>query len=130
MRKPEVCCEAITESGELCRMPRLKDSAYCFTHDPRRRAERIEARRRGGRRTARVREQSSSSEAAPLETVDDVRRLLSLAAGDVRAMPPSIARARTAAYVAGAALKLLELSTMEQRIRELEQRLSEREGWR
>lgn len=124
MEKPKAHCEAVTASGEPCRMPRLHGEAYCWAHSPQRERERAEARKRGGLARA-----AAGAEPVPLETVADVQALLALAAGDVAALPPSIARARTVAYIAGTALKMLELSAIEARIAHLEQRLSS-EGWR
>lgn len=125
----DVACEAVNERREPCGMPRQKDSPFCYIHDPARKAERAAARRRGGLTTARTRHEAES-EPFPIYETADVQNLLAIAAGDIVAQPPSIARARAAAYVSGVALKLIELTEVEQRIAAVERALGERDGWR
>ena len=55
-----------------------------------------------------------------LESVADIRRLLEIAALDVLGLENSIARARTLAYLAVAATKLLEVGELEARVAQLE----------
>ena len=57
---------------------------------------------------------------AGLGSVEDIRRLLEVAALDLLGLQNSIARARTLAYLAMTAIKLLEAGELEERLNTLE----------
>ncbi len=57
---------------------------------------------------------------AGLGSVEDIRRLLEVAALDLLGLENSIARARTLAYLAMTAIKLLEAGELEERLNTLE----------
>ena len=63
---------------------------------------------------------SGAYDFAGLETVADIRRLLEVAALDTLGLENSIARARALTYLATAAIKLLEVGELEQRLASLE----------
>ena len=89
-------------------------------HDPAHAAEVAEARRLGGLRRRRELTVQGAYEFNGLESVADIRRLLEIAALDVLGLENSIARARTLAYLAVAATKLLEVGELEHRVAALE----------
>ncbi len=79
-----------------------------------------EARRLGGLRRRREVAVSGAYEFAGLQTVADIRRILEIGVLDTLGLENSIARARTLAYLAMTAIKLLEAGEMEQRLAALE----------
>ena len=63
---------------------------------------------------------SGAYEFAVLETVADIRHILEIGVLDTLGLENSIARARTLAYLAMTAIKLLEVGELEQRLAGLE----------
>ena len=63
---------------------------------------------------------SGAYEFAGLQTVADIRRILEIGVLDTLGLENSIARARTLAYLAMTAIKLLEVGELEQRLAALE----------
>ena len=120
-------CKAAKENGESCRAAPLQNSDYCAMHDPAHADEMAEARRLGGLRRRKEKAVSGAYDIEGLENVQQVRRLLEIAALDTLSLENSIARSRTLAYLAQVALKALEAGEMEERLRALEQALKPRE---
>jgi hypothetical protein len=110
-------------------------------HDPEHAEEVQEARRLGGLRRRKEKITSGAYEFEGLGSVNQVRRLLEIAALDALGLENSIARSRTLAYLAQVSVKLLEVGELEDRVRAIESvlhpRLDERaaqekdrRGWR
>ena len=74
----------------------------------------------GGLRRRREVAVSGAYEFAGLESVADIRRILEIAVLDTLGLENSIAKARTLAYLAMTAIKLLEVGEFEQRLASLE----------
>jgi hypothetical protein len=134
-------CKARSENGDPCRQAALRESDFCFWHSPDHAEEAAEARRLGGLRRRKEKVTSGAFEFEGLGTVDQVRRLLEIAALDALGLENSIARSRTLAYLAQVSVKLLEVGELEDRVRAIESvlhpRLEERaaqekdrRGWR
>jgi hypothetical protein len=134
-------CKALKEDGGRCQSPPLLDGDFCLMHDPEHAEEVQEARRLGGLRRRKEKITSGAYEFEGLGSVNQVRRLLEIAALDALGLENSIARSRTLAYLAQVSVKLLEVGELEERVRELESvlfpRLDERaaqeknrRGWR
>ena len=115
-----VGCAGTKENGQPCRAPKLRDSDYCLMHSPEHAEEMAEARRLGGLRRRREVAVSGAYEFAGLESVADIRRILEIAVLDTLGLENSIARARTLAYLAMTAIKLLETGELEDRVAHLE----------
>ena len=92
-------------------------------HSPENAEEMAEARRLGGLRRRREVAVSGAYEFAGLESVADIRRILEVAVLDTLGLENSIARARTLAYLAMTAIKLLETGELEERLVYLENAL-------
>ena len=112
-------CVSVTSSGAPCGMARMRDSQLCWNHDPRVGRQRAEARRRGGRHRRR------SSKGAPLPPVElsdvrAIRHVLETAVGETMTLEPSLARARTLAYLVSVALRVIEVGEIEYRLTALE----------
>lgn len=113
-------CKARTEGGEPCRQAPLRDGEHCFWHDPEHADQAAEARRLGGLRRRKEVAVSGAYDFEGLATVEQIRRLLEIAALDTLGMENSIARVRTLAYLAQVALKLLEVGEFQERLAALE----------
>ncbi len=113
-------CSGLKKNGQPCRAPKLRDSQFCLMHSPEHAEEMAEARRLGGLRRRREVAVAGAYDFAGLGSVEDIRRLLEVAALDLLGLENSIARARTLAYLAMTAIKLLEAGELEERLNTLE----------
>lgn len=104
----------------MCQAAPLKDGDRCFWHSPEYAEDVAEARRLGGLRRRREVAVSGAYEFAGLESVTDIRRILEVAVLDTLGLENSIAWARTLAYLAMTAIKLLETGELEERLAHLE----------
>ena len=114
-------CRTIKANGEQCRAAPLRDSEYCFMHDPRLARERAEARRLGGLRRRREKATSEVYDWAGLGEVAEIQRILQVAVVDTLGLDNSPARSRTLGYLASLSLKALEVGELEQRVTALEE---------
>ena len=115
-----VGCAGKKENGQPCRSPKLKDGDYCLMHSPEHAEDVAEARRLGGLRRRREVAVSGAYDFVGLQSVTDIRRLVEVAVLDTLGLENSISRARTLAYLATTAIKLLEVGELEQRLASLE----------
>lgn len=122
----ERACGHVRGDGERCRQAALREGAFCFWHDPGQAEAAAEARRLGGLRRRRERVVAGTYDLAGLATVSDLRRLVEIAVVDALALENSIARARTLAYLAQTAARLLEVGELEARVAALEGALGPR----
>ncbi len=104
----------------MCQAAPLKEGDHCFWHSPEYAEDVAEARRLGGLRRRREVAISGAYDFVSLQSVADIRRLLEVAVLDTLGLENSIARARTLAYLAMAAIKLLDVGELEQRLAALE----------
>ena len=113
-------CIGFKEDGQPCHAPKLQEGDYCLMHSPEHAEEVAEARRLGGLRRRREVAVSGAYDFVGLHSVPDIRRLLEVAVLDTLGLENSIARARTLAYLATTAIKLMEAGEFEQRLASLE----------
>lgn len=114
-------CKFVKDNGERCRAAPLRNSDFCFWHDPAVARERAEARRLGGLRRRREKATSEIYNWAGLENVPEVRRLLEVAVMDTLGLDNSPARSRTLGYLASLSLKALQVGELEARLAALEE---------
>ena len=119
-------CKFIMEGGRPCRAAPLQVGDFCLLHSPEHADEVAEARRLGGLRRRRERAVSGAYDFEGLDNVEQIRRLLHIAALDTLGLENSVARSRTLAYLAQVALKALEIAEFEERIQALEAALTPR----
>jgi hypothetical protein len=119
-------CNARKEDGSACGAPPLKGGDFCVAHSPDHADEMQEARRLGGLRRRKERTLASAYEFDGLGTAEQIRRLVEIAVLDTLSLENSVARARTLAYLAQTAAKLLETGNLEQRLHEVESALEPR----
>ena len=113
-------CIAFKENGQPCYAPKLQEGDHCLMHSPEHAEEMAEARRLGGLRRRREVAVSGAYEFTGLQSVADIRRIGEMGVLDTSSWENRVARARTRAYRAMGAIKLLEVGELEERIALLE----------
>ena len=120
-------CKEIKINGEPCRAPTITGSKYCYWHDPKVAAKRIQARRQGGlnRQKSLNRPVKKASEGVKyaLDGVESITDILQDALNDAAGLENSHARARTIGYLCQISLKALEVGNLEERVSALEKRI-------
>src|SRR5690349_12934365 len=119
-------CRATRTDGSPCGMAPLREGDFCLSHDPEHAEEAQEARRLGGQRRRRESIVSGAFDFEGLDSVVKIRRLIEVAAVDTLGLENSVARNRTLASLAQAAVGLLEKGEFETRLNELESVLEPR----
>ncbi len=106
------------ENGKKCQAYAIKDSEYCFFHNPESAKKRAEARKKGGfnRRVLK----STRHEYHPIKTVNDVNAILESAINEACSLESSQSQLRILAYLCQIALKGQELGNLEERLNALE----------
>ena len=113
-------CSEVAANGRPCRARPLRDVPFCFWHAPGNEEEVAEARRLGGLRRRREKTVSGAYDFSGLGSIEEIRRLLEIAAIDTLGLENGIARSRVLVQVGLAAAKLLETGELEARIELLE----------
>jgi hypothetical protein len=106
--------------GSPCGAAPLHDGDFCLWHDPDKADEVAEARRLGGQRRRRERVVAGAYDFEGLASIPAIRRLVEVAVLDTLGLENSVARARTLAYLAQSATKLLETGELEDRLAAIE----------
>lgn len=100
----ESTCTAIKDDGQPCAARRLPDSEFCLWHCPDHAEAAAEARRLGGLRRRKEKTVAGAYDIEGLDDVPKIRRLVEIAVLDTLSLENSVARSRTLAYLAQAAL--------------------------
>ena len=114
-------CAFVLGSGETCRMHPLQNSEFCWAHSPDRKKDVQETRRLGGLQRKRESTISGAYQFESLNSVEGIRRIVLIAVLDALSMDNSMSRARTLAYLAQVALRMLEVGEIEERVAALEE---------
>lgn len=113
-------CQARRSDGLPCRAPPLLESDFCSVHDPANAEAMADARKLGGVRRKREVTLAGAYDFEGLDTVQQLRRLLLVAAFDMLSLENSAARARVIVAIVLAGAKLLEVGEFEERLEALE----------
>ena len=108
-------CSFIKPNGEQCEAYSLTNSPFCFVHAPELEGKRDLARRLGGRHKEEI-----AGIPLKIASAEDVLDLLSLAVGELVAMPATVAQAKAIVNAASALLDTLEMVEFERKLDELE----------
>jgi hypothetical protein len=106
--------------GQACRAGPQRERPYCFAHDPERAAEAAEARRLGGLRRRKEGTIAVAYDLPGLDTVVGIRRLLDIVVTDGVGLDNGIPRLRVLISTAVAAMNLLKVGELEERLAALE----------
>ena len=119
-------CQAVKDDGSRCEAAPLTDGEFCFWHSPEHVEEVAEAGRLGGLRRRREKTVAAAYDLEGLGSVEQIRRLLEIAALDTLGLENSVARSRTLAYLAQVALRALEVGDFKERLDALERAVGPR----
>jgi len=113
-------CAFVMPDGQACRAGPQRDRPYCFAHDPERATEAAEARRLGGLRRRKEGTIAVAYDLPGLDTVVGIRRLLDIVVTDGIGLDNGIPRLRVLISTAVAAMNLLKVGDLEERLEALE----------
>src|SRR5450759_954732 len=113
-------CAFVMPDGRACRAGPQRDRPYCFSHDPERATEAAEARRLGGLLRRKEGTIAVAYDLPGLDTVPGIRRLLEIVVTDGIGLENGIARLRVLISTAAAAMNLLKVGELEERLAALE----------
>jgi hypothetical protein len=113
-------CAYAKADGQPCQMAPLRDRPYCFAHDPERAEEAADARRLGGLRRRKEGTIAVAYDLPGLDTVVGIRRLLDIVVTDGIGLENGIPRLRVLISTAVAAMNLLKVGDLEERLEALE----------
>ncbi len=121
-------CKGKTKSGAACRMPVIKNGAWCFTHDPASARDRAAAHKLGGART-RVDHGSDGAllPQAP-RTINDAMIILDYTLRELLPLENSIQRARALIALVAGYIDALKVGELEARLAAIESALKSREA--
>lgn len=117
-------CKQPTKSGKPCGFPPMKDSDYCYQHDP----NGADARRKSNAVGGRNRATKERIYAALPEDLKDTANVLYRTLGALERGDMEPARATAIATVARAIVAVFETGDAERRISEIEKLLTERDA--
>jgi len=119
-------CKAKNERGQPCGATPLRDRDFCVFHDPDHEDTIQAARSAGGQRRKREATLATAYDFEGLTSVQEIRRLVEVAAYDALSLDNSINRVRALGYLAQVASTLLEKGEMEERLASIEAALGPR----
>jgi hypothetical protein len=119
-------CAFSHPDGRPCGAPPLHEGAFCRMHEPALAAEVQEGRRLGGTRRKRETVLAGAYDYHGLRSVEDIRRILEVAALDALALENSPARARLLLATVREAAALLKLGELAGRVENLEEAVLKR----
>ncbi len=120
-------CKQITKSGTCCAANAVKDSKYCYMHDPATGADAAAARKRGGERHRVGHAGDDTKIPAHVRTLDDVLSVLDYALAECMPMENSIQRGRLLVAICGAFVEAIKVGELEKRLAAIESALKSRE---
>ena len=110
-------CEYI-DAEKQCGANAMKNSKFCFWHNPDTVEARDVARKKGGYN--RKKKTSTVGNAYSVRSVEDIYRILELAINETIESLPNSAKPRTLGYLCQILLRVQETKELEKRIQELE----------
>ncbi len=114
-------CHFTKSNDEECNANAMRDSEFCFTHNPDKEAEKMSAVSRGG---SAPRKAYKPLTEVKLDNTKDVVNLLSTTISEVRAGLVELRVANCIGYLSGHLIKAFETSNLERRLERLEEMLS------
>ena len=116
-------CKYLKKNGELCNARPIKKSDYCFSHNPDTKKEKHLAVVKGGLNSRKV---NLDLKPLSIKTAQEVSTLLEDTINGVRGGEIPTRIANTIGYLAGHALKAIELAKYADKIETVERLLFER----
>src|SRR3954469_9720166 len=93
-------CKARNDKGQPCQAAPLRDSDYCVFHDPEHAETVAAARQAGGQRRKREATVATAYDFEGLTSINEIRRLVEVAAYDALSLDNNLGRIRALGYLA------------------------------
>jgi len=113
-------CNYIKENGILCKANHVKDSQYCFRHDPNNKEKSIQASKKGGENR---RLQGTYGEPVELNNAEDIKTFLGLVINSVWTGEAPVPLGTSMGFLTRCWLDAYEKSELEKKLNDLEERL-------
>ncbi len=112
-------------NGKQCQAYAIKDSEYCFFHNPGSAKKRAEARKKGGfnRRVLK----SNQHEYHAISSIKDINTILEKTINEACSLESSHSNLRTIAHLCQIAMKGQELGNLEERVNAIEEKYEKME---
>jgi hypothetical protein len=120
-------CKYIKENKEQCEANSMKNNDYCFTHNPEMEKSRAIAVKKGGEA---IRKNYTPLPSVKIDNTKDITQLLISTINEVRAGNVELRVANCIGYLAGHLIKAFEVSTIEDRLIEIERVVMERKTYK
>jgi hypothetical protein len=120
-------CKYPKESRQPCQAPPMLDSDFCFWHDPAHAAEAAQARKLGGQRRRRESALAGAYDLGELTRIEELQRLLQIAAYDTLSLENSVQRNRALASYVPIGSGLIEKGELADKVRAIEAVLNPRD---
>lgn len=118
-------CDFIKPSGQRCEAKSMVGSPFCWWHNPEVLSKRLEAQRRGGlARHGITGEPGNYSIRSPM----DILQVLQDCLNEVYSLESSASKGKTIAYIAQVILRGFEATSIEERLKALEDRVYKQSG--
>jgi hypothetical protein len=111
-------CQATTLEGVHCNAYALKDSEYCYFHEPSLESTRLEVSSLGGKRRRYIEGMPVS-----ITSIEDILTLVGEVVGNLKNMDISINQAKAILIACESAMKALEYKELTDRVALLEEKL-------
>jgi hypothetical protein len=108
-------CTHTKLDGTQCGANAMKESEFCFSHNPKVQKEKELAVTKGGR-APKPRKDAESLPSMPLRTADDIAALIQDTINRVRTEPMTHQKANCIGYLAGIALKAFEVGRLDEQV--------------
>ena len=119
-------CKARTDKGDPCRAMPMRESDFCVFHDPEHAEVVAQARSAGGQRRKREATLAMAYDFQGLTSIQEIRRLVEVAAFDALGLNNDLGRVRALGYLAQVATTLLEKGETDERLTAVETALGPR----
>lgn len=119
-------CKAKTQSGKPCAMAAMKESKYCFTHNPQAAAQRATAHKLGGQRTRPGHGGDGSNLPTTIKTIAQAMTILDYTLRELLQLENSIQRSRALIALVGGYVDAVKVGEIESRMIAIEAALKAR----
>ena len=119
-------CKAMTQTNKRCQAKAIKNSDYCFIHDPASGAERAKARKKGGERNRTPHAGDASIVKGKPRSIDEAMTILDYTLAEIVPLENSIARGRLLIALCAGFVDALKVGEIEARLAAIESALKSR----
>jgi len=119
-------CSYIKQNKEQCSANAMKDSKFCFSHNPKMKEQKMAAVVKGGKMSKKNR---SRLPEVPLNDTKDIVVLVARIIKEVRSGSIELRVANCIGYLSGHLIKAIEISVLEDRLSKIEEKLNNKKPY-